>query len=118
MASRNRYDATEKTAPPGITELCVVVSDGEAASINIMGVVHDCMPVRQTKGTDLQITFVLRDESMSNNGLRVKCFRKSVDELPRVCQNGDVVLLRRLKVRQIRQNQKSVQLIIARSPAT
>ena len=98
MANKRQADMAEETAPPGITELCVVVSDGEAASVNIMGVVHDCMPVRQTRGTDLQMTFVLRDDSLSSNGLRVKYFKKNIDDLPRVCQNGDVVLLRRLKV--------------------
>lgn len=84
--------------PSGVAELYTVVNHGEAFSVNVMGMVSDRMPASHTRGTDVQMTFVLIDNSVLQHGLRFKFFKKTVDELPHITQRGDIVLLRKVKV--------------------
>lgn len=98
MASKMaRSDASAK-CPQGIKELSDILNDGRTGVFDLMGVVHDHMSPSRTSGTDIMLTLNIRDESYYTGGFRVKYFKKTAEELPQVQQNGDVVLLRKVKV--------------------
>ena len=65
-----------------------------------MGVVVDHLAPARSKGTDYVITFVLHDLSWEEGeGLKIRYFHKEEDKLPAVKVNGDVVLLRNVKIK-------------------
>ncbi|KAI9828792.1 MAG: hypothetical protein M1832_001897 [Thelocarpon impressellum] len=68
-----------------------------------MGVVVDFMAAVKSRGTDYQCTFSLVDPTYDgsgpNTGLRVRFFRSSLDELPKIRGTGDVVALRNVKIK-------------------
>ncbi|KAI9827356.1 MAG: hypothetical protein M1819_006999 [Sarea resinae] len=66
--------------------------------LSIMGVVVDSLPIGATRGSDLQCTFTIADES-DYNGLRCKFFRPKESQLPPIRGTGDVVILRRIQVK-------------------
>ncbi|KAL9096831.1 MAG: hypothetical protein Q9165_000795 [Trypethelium subeluteriae] len=72
-------------------------------SINIIGVVTDYLPPRSTSAEDLLCTLVLQDlELCGSDGLRVRCFGRTEELLPKVKSLGDVVVLRNIKVKEFR----------------
>lgn len=89
---------TGSSPPPSILDLATVVRQGERYAVDVMGVVQDFLPPSQTRGTDYQITFTIRDDSMLANGMRVKIFRPHLNHLPQIREIGDVVLLQSLRV--------------------
>lgn len=72
--------------------------------LSVMGVVVDIMggTAYRTNGTSMCITFTIKDQNLDNghvwDGLRIKYFKESETLLPPV-QEGDVILLRDLRVR-------------------
>ncbi|KAL9066947.1 MAG: hypothetical protein Q9157_006969 [Trypethelium eluteriae] len=69
--------------------------------INVIGMVTDHMPPTRTRD-DLLCTLVLQDQELRSNGLRVRCFGRTEEFLPKVKSLGDVVILRNIKVKEFR----------------
>ena len=68
-------------------------------SVNIIGVVQDFLEPVRTRGTDWAITFTLHDPTWREGlGLKVRIFQRTEDLLPRIQNQGDVVVLRKVKV--------------------
>lgn len=88
----------DKRPPHGITELSIVVSNGDQNAVNVMGVVDDLMPPAMTRGKDVMLTFVLCDSSLTTNGCRFKYFKAKAEDLPQIHEKGDVVLLRNIRI--------------------
>lgn len=90
--------------PPGYQDLKGAISEaqrtGAPLECSLTGIVVDFLPAIPSKGTDFQITFTIRDPSLAEDdgSLKIKCFRRSVDDLPRVRNLGDVVLLRNVRI--------------------
>ena len=75
----------------------VLLLKGE--SVNIIGVVRDFLEPAKTRGTDWAITFTLHDPAWREGlGLKVRIFQKAEDLLPRIQNQGDVVILRNVKL--------------------
>ena len=73
------------------------------ADVNIMGRVTDFMPPSRTRGTDWMCTFSIADHTLGdeyNEGLKVRFFKPTQDEMPQIQSSGDVVLLRNLKIKE------------------
>ena len=98
MANPNQKIGASVKCPTGVKEISDILNDGRTGIFDVMGVVHDYMPPSHTSGTDIMLTLNIRDESFYTGGFRIKYFRKTAEELPQVQQNGDVVLLRKVKV--------------------
>ncbi|KAI9761707.1 MAG: hypothetical protein M1835_008135 [Candelina submexicana] len=89
----------DESPPAGFVPL-EDTSDFMNKDVDIMGVVTDMLPPSRTKGTDFQSTFSLTDWSnYSSSGLGIKFFRPKEDQLPTIRGTGDVVILRRMKVK-------------------
>ena len=85
--------------PPTFVDLATAFSRPDV-NVNLMGVVVDHLAATQSRGLDFVNTFTLRDPYWSNGlGLKCRCFNKKIDNLPAVGANGDVVLLRNVKVK-------------------
>lgn len=97
MASSKARTGPAKV-PNGVKEIADILNDGCEGIMTVMGVVHDYMPPKQTTGTDILLTLKLRDQSFYTSDIRIKYFRPTAKDLPQVRQNGDIVLLRRVKV--------------------
>ncbi|KAI9830223.1 MAG: hypothetical protein M1838_005820 [Thelocarpon superellum] len=91
--------------PAGFVHLQAAV-ERQNCPLNLMGVVVQHLPPGKTRGEDYQSTFFLSDWTMGgyhldgSDGLRVKCFQSSVDELPRIQGTGDVVILRNVLIKE------------------
>ena len=87
------------TPPPGFVDLTTAYSQKEKV-LNIMGVVVDHLPAAKSSGTDYIITFTFQDPFWTNGlGLKVSFFHRLMERLPAIEANGDVVLLRNIKIK-------------------
>jgi protection-of-telomeres protein 1 len=98
-----KYDNVNMPAmvpPPGFVDLATAQGAGKYSLVSFIGVVVDYLPPRQSAGSDFSVTFKLQDHSMrySGEGLKVRFFRKRLEDLPTIKAIGDVVLLRNMKV--------------------
>ena len=90
--------------PSGITPITQYLTLGFGIHRDLMGVVSDLLLPSVTSTGSWQLTFhiidesVIKDKSVDDKGLRVKFFRKSRDDLPNVTAEGDVVLVRFMKL--------------------
>lgn len=86
--------------PPGFVDLATAQSADRNSVVAVIGVVVDYLPPRQTAGSDSVVTFKLQDYSMrySGEGLKVRFFRKRVEDLPAIKAIGDVVMIRHMRV--------------------
>lgn len=67
--------------------------------MNVMGVVVDHLAPVKSAGTDFVITFTLHDPSWTGGlGVKFRFFDKVVGKLPAIKTNGDVLLLRNIKI--------------------
>ncbi|KAI9765738.1 MAG: hypothetical protein M1840_007171 [Geoglossum simile] len=66
--------------------------------LNVIGVVSDFLPPVKSRGEDYMCSFTLCDLSPSTGQL-VKVFRPSLDTLPQIQGNGDVVILRQVQIK-------------------
>ncbi|KAK5049129.1 hypothetical protein LTR84_005552 [Exophiala bonariae] len=65
---------------------------------NVIGVCFDFLPPTKSKGTDYMIKFRLHDPSWNGvGGMEFRYFRGSKEQLPRIENQGDVVILRQIK---------------------
>jgi protection-of-telomeres protein 1 len=86
--------------PPGFVDLATAQGAGKNSVVAVIGVVVDYLPPKQTAGSDFAVTFKLQDYSMrySGEGLKVRFFRKRVEDLPAIKAIGDVVMIRNMRV--------------------
>lgn len=88
--------------PPGFVDLASAYSQKEKA-VNVIGVVVDHLPPAKSSGTDYVITFTIHDPSWTDGlGLKFRFFQKAIEKLPAIESNGDVVLLRNVKIKNYR----------------
>ena len=67
-------------------------------TFNVIGVCVDHLPSCKSSGTDYTITFTLHDPFWcSGCGLVFRFFHKDETKLPKITQNGDVLILRNVK---------------------
>ena len=96
----------EVTIPPRMTDLWTASTSNTYSFINnVMGIVTDALPAVKTRGDDWCCTFSLVDGKLGSfgstgEGLKVRYFRKTPDELPPVHNKGDIVILRSIKLNQ------------------
>ncbi|KIV93952.1 hypothetical protein PV10_05122 [Exophiala mesophila] len=65
---------------------------------NVIGVCVDYMDACKSRGTDYTIRFTLNDPSWKNGpGMRFQYFKKRMEDLPAIQNQGDVVILRNVK---------------------
>ncbi|KAF2104918.1 hypothetical protein NA57DRAFT_51710 [Rhizodiscina lignyota] len=79
------------------------VQDSKEAQVSVMGVVVSFAPPMKSQGTDLTMTFTLRDPMSYDasgilQGLNVRFFRPNKDALPKITDVGDVISLRKMKM--------------------
>jgi protection of telomeres protein 1 len=85
--------------PPGFVDLTTAYSQKDKA-LNVMGVVVDHLPAAKSQGADCVISFTIHDPSWTDGiGLKFRFFHKTIERLPAIETNGDVVLLRNIKVK-------------------
>ena len=87
--------------PSGFIDL-YTASTRHNVDLNLMGVVTDFLPPSRSRGTDLMCTFSIADSTLGgyDDGLKVRFFRPTETELPRIQGTGDVVVLRNVKIKQ------------------
>jgi protection-of-telomeres protein 1 len=92
-------DMAAKAPPPGFEHLAVAQSAPKHSVHSVIGIVVDYLPPRQAYGGDFQVTFKLQDQSLrySGEGLKVRFFKRRLEDLPPIKAIGDVVLLRNVK---------------------
>src|SRR5213078_2459228 len=88
--------------PPGFVDLSAAYSQKDQL-IDVMGVVVDHLPAAKSNGADCVITFTIHDPSWTDGlGLKFRYFQKDIEKLPAIEKNGDVVLLRNVKIKNYR----------------
>ena len=86
--------------PPGFLDLTSLANGPFGAPVNTIGVVVDFLPATKTSGTDCTIKFTLHDNTWSQGiGLTVRFFQKQENQLPKIQSQGDVVILRNVKLK-------------------
>ncbi|PGH03686.1 hypothetical protein GX51_03950 [Blastomyces parvus] len=86
--------------PPGFDGIQTALSKMDRM-VNVIAVVVDALPPKLSGGSSYVSTFTLKDHDLnieSWNGLKIRYFNNDQSYLP-TPQNGDVVLLRQIKVR-------------------
>lgn len=66
-------------------------------SFNVIGKIVDFDTVAQSRGSDLLVTFSIRDVEYGEP-LKIRLFGKTKQDLPDIRHNGDIILLRKLTV--------------------
>lgn len=90
-----------KAPPPGFLDLATAQSAGKGSLVAVIGVVGHYFPPTQNRYSgDWQATVRLKDRSWnpSDEGLKVRFFKKRFEDLPPIKGIGDVLLLRSVKV--------------------
>ena len=87
--------------PSGFEDLCKA-SERINGEINIMGRVTDHLSPTPSRGFDLMSTFSITDASYDahSEGLKIRFFKPSEGEHPQIRSTGDVVLLRKIKIKE------------------
>ena len=86
--------------PAGFIDLTSVATGPFNTQINTIGVVVDSLPPTRSGGTDFTIKFTLHDNSWNQGiGLAVRFFQKQENQLPKIQNQGDVVILRNVKLK-------------------
>ncbi|OJD29727.1 telomere-binding alpha subunit central domain-containing protein [Diplodia corticola] len=73
------------------------------AFVNVIGVVSDILPVKPSRGSDMQFAIQLQDQSVTaklgeGRSVRVKWFLRHGEQAPKIETVGDTVILRKFKV--------------------
>ncbi|KAL8792673.1 MAG: hypothetical protein Q9195_004733 [Heterodermia aff. obscurata] len=88
--------------PPGFEDL-YQASTRINGEVNIMGRVTDHLSATPSRGKDMMSTFSIADAShgaQSDEGLKIRFFKPSEDEHPQIRGKGDVVLLRKVRIKE------------------
>jgi hypothetical protein len=69
--------------------------------ISLLALIVSCKPVRKSRGEDYAMSMILRDCSCSspNQFISVNLFQRNPQDLPDSAQNGNVVMLKNLKIK-------------------
>ena len=88
--------------PQGYTAL-YYASARQNVNVNVIGVVRDYLPPKQSQGSDWMCSFSIKDESNTGNGdgLKVRFFRRREAELPAVQGSGDLVIIQNIKPKEM-----------------
>ncbi|MCJ1431244.1 hypothetical protein MMC27_000595 [Xylographa pallens] len=86
------------TVPPGFVDLHTAFMRPDT-ELNVMGVVIDYLPPAKSKGNDWMSTFTVVDNTTSYTGEKARYFRAQETDLPRFRSTGDVVMLRKVKIK-------------------
>ena len=84
--------------PPGFDKLNSL-SNRLDLDVNVIGIVTDFLPPSRSNGTDWMCTFSITDTSI-NGEQKVRFFRPTEPEMPAIKGIGDMVILRRAKVKE------------------
>lgn len=89
------------TAPTGFKDIRSASTQIDA-DVNVMGIVTDVRRSCKSKGSDWMCTFSISDLTFgeTEEGLLVRFFRPMEMELPQIQGTGDVVILRRIKLKE------------------
>lgn len=98
-----QHKMSAKSPPPGFVDLTTAQSAPKRSAVNVIGVVVDLLPARQVGKGDWSITFKLQDPRLRDafhrgDGLKVRYFKKRMEDLPPIKGIGDIVLLRSANV--------------------
>lgn len=88
--------------PSGFVDL-FTASSRLNTQVHIIGVVTDVMPPSRSRGTDWICTFSIADSTFGGDydqGLKIRFFKPTESELPKIQRNGDVIVLRGMKITQ------------------
>lgn len=88
--------------PSGFVDL-FAASSRLSAQVDIIGVVTDIMPPSRSKGPDWIYTFSIADPTFGGDydqGLKIRFFKPTESELPKIQGTGDVIVLRSMKIMQ------------------
>ncbi|KAK7530946.1 uncharacterized protein J3D65DRAFT_640076 [Phyllosticta citribraziliensis] len=91
--------ATSKDPPQGYITVQDALDTPVGQLVNIIGVVVDFWPPKQSRGTDMQVTFFLSDNSQAGS-IKIKWFWRPFgpSNEPRVQGIGDVVILQNIRI--------------------
>ena len=94
--------------PDTFVDLATAYRSPPQSMRNVIGIVVDLMAPTVTKKGDYMVTFKLMDPSMRDgfmdgngtqvNGLKVRFFRPQQKDLPQVKQQGDIMILKNIKM--------------------
>ncbi|KAK7558789.1 hypothetical protein IWX49DRAFT_190023 [Phyllosticta citricarpa] len=101
--------ATSKDPPQGYITVQQALDKPVGEIVNIIGVVVDMMPPMKNRGTDMQLTFFVCDNSVSRDvraALKVRWFWKPnmLANQPQVQDVGDVVVLQNVRILEFAMN--------------
>jgi len=88
--------------PSGFVDL-FAASSRLSTQVDVIGVVTDIMPPSLSKGTDWICTFSIADSTFGGDydqGLKIRFFKPTESELPKIQGTGDVIVLRSMKITQ------------------
>lgn len=88
--------------PSGFVDL-FAASSRLSTQVDVIGVVTDIMPPSRSKGTDWICTFSIADSTFGGDydqGLKIRFFKPTESELPKIQGTGDVIVLRSMKITQ------------------
>ncbi|KAI9729096.1 MAG: hypothetical protein M1828_000181 [Chrysothrix sp. TS-e1954] len=82
--------------PDGFLDLATAEYATPNSRVNVIGVIIDFMTPAKTRGTDWQMSCTVSDPGFGSNtsGTRLKVFKPSLDVMPQVKDEGDVIIVR------------------------
>ena len=83
--------------PSGFVPISALSSHVDS-TVNVMGVVTDFLPPTKSRGKDYTSNFRLADRTVYDDGVKMRFFKPMETELPQIQSNGDVLVLRNIKV--------------------
>ncbi|KAL8964159.1 MAG: hypothetical protein Q9183_004654, partial [Haloplaca sp. 2 TL-2023] len=85
------------SVPSGFMPISALSSHVDSL-VNVMGVVTDFLPPTKSRGKDYTSNFRLADPTVYDDGVKIRFFKPMESELPQIQSNGDVLVLRNIKV--------------------
>ena len=88
------------TPPPNFLDLTSIANCDQNTQVSTIGVVVDFLETTKCKGPDWTIKFTLHDPSWNQGiGQVVRFFHKQENQIPKIQNVGDVVILRNVKLK-------------------
>ena len=91
------------SVPPRFVDL-KTARESVNTEVNVMGVITDFLPPGPSRGSDWMCSFSVSDSTCNNygdpcvDGLKVRFFRPTENEMPEIQGLGDIILVRFLKI--------------------
>lgn len=106
------------TIPQTFVDLATAYRSPVRSTHNVIGIVVDIMPPTVTRKGQHMVTFKLMDPSFDDgvfddngsqiNGLKIRFFRHKPEDLPQVKQQGDIMVLRSIRMEQFDQQKLGI----------